>query len=645
MKMKPYYALLTQLSCLTLLGATISAHAGPCTFNPALNCTQYLDLLNDVDANGLRYYGPTNYDHRFSGEIEIFDANLVQPYTDAVNAPGQIKLTAVLNNGLWKSGEIMTRKDLQLPPYNAPKAIHPFTTNDIQHGYFEMVLRTPRCETSDDGLCQAGTNPPEYSRGLWPSVWMLPTHDTDWPQNGEIDIWEAYLNSLPLSDSTSALHFNGNDPRCGGNDCKFIGYNLPGGVSKNGPLYNDYHTWGFEWQPDPASNKGGVIMTEYFDGVKLWGPLTSDSLPADGPNAFSRGFHDPEGGFYIIAAVALGGGYAGAPNPHMRSATMYIRSMKTYVVGGSGPQQGTVTLNFANTIPTQCMGITDVWNIGANDHPSFTVSATPFNYTMAVGGPFLTSLKSTTQPVNVAGGTCTGNLNLSQVSVPGQLTASYTFIPTPPVDTGTIKVSAAAGSDPQCNTATDALTIDQNQAQNFTVGNGISQVTTTGQHQVKLASQTTIPAGAGTCSSVLSATQVTVTKNQITPVTATYKYQGNTTGMTCNIVDAKVISQSDWGPVTGLVNTFSVVVNLKNYPADPNGKISVNGTMTMKNNFIQNFWGNFGMTSSVTQNVGTFKGDAWSTQLAFGGFVNNKTPLRIGDNPLQNIVVNGVTCQ
>src|SRR5262249_28108146 len=149
-----------------------------------------------------------------------------------------------------------------------------------------------------------------------PSVWLLPTFDTNWPQNGEIDVWEAYQLGRDFNVTTVTLHFNGNDPRCGGNDCKFIGFHLAVPAA-NGPLYNNFHTWGFEWQPDPNSTKHGVIMTGYFDNVKVWGPLATDSLPADGPNAFSRGFNDPAGGFYLITALAVGGPYAGAPNAHL----------------------------------------------------------------------------------------------------------------------------------------------------------------------------------------------------------------------------------------------------------------------------------------------------------------------------------------
>lgn len=333
--MKYQYAILSAIA-FTLFYAPLT-NSAPCPFDTTKTCNLFLNILTDRDASGLRYYGPTNYDHRFSGEVNVYDSTLVQPYSDNVNVPGQIKLTAVRSgNPAFKSGQIMTRVNLNQPPYNAPLPIHPFTTEDIAHGYLEARVKLPKCDVSDDGLCQAGTAPTSYTRGLWPSVWMLPTFDINWPQNGEIDIWEAYQLGRDFNVTTSALHFNGNSPSCGGGDCKFIGYPLAVPAAPS-PLYNDFHTWGFEWQPDPNSHTGGVIMTGYFDNVRVWGPLPTDSLPADGPNAFSRGFHDPAGGFYVIAALAVGGGYAGPPNPHLQTATMYVQSIKAYAVGTTPP--------------------------------------------------------------------------------------------------------------------------------------------------------------------------------------------------------------------------------------------------------------------------------------------------------------------
>ncbi|WP_419420500.1 hypothetical protein ACNVED_04155 [Legionella sp. D16C41] len=371
---------------------------GACTFDKNKTCTLYKDILNDISPSGLHYYGPTNYDHRFSGEINVFKANLVTPYTDNVNLPGQIKLTANrVNNTLFNSGEIMTRVNLDQAPYNSPTKITPFTTNDIKHGYIEARVKLPKCDVSDDGLCQNNAAPESYHRGLWPSVWLLPTHDTDWPMNGEIDVFEAYQQGRSLSEGTATLHFNGNDPRCGNGDCKFVGFHLPSAFS-NGPLYNNFHTWGFEWEPDPNSAKGGMILNGYFDNVKIWGPLATDSLPADGPNAFARGFHDPNGGFYFITALALGGGYAGAPSPHLKSASMYIQSVKTYSVktGNTPPDKTCLPpANIKSTYTADKKQITLTWAKPANSDTIVTYQVNDWQNKLMWKGNQLTFIDKT----------------------------------------------------------------------------------------------------------------------------------------------------------------------------------------------------------------------------------------------------------
>lgn len=329
--------MVTTLTSIAILTFATTTKADPCPFDGTKTCTLYRNILTDIASNGLKYYASTNYDHRMSGEINVYDATLVTPYTDSTNAPGQLKLIAnKVNSGFYKAGEIMTRINLNLPPYNSPVKSNPWTTKELTHGYVEVVVKMPICETSDDGLCQAKTNPASYNAGLWPAIWMEPTMDANWPQNGEIDIAEAYLQNTGFNHSTATLHFNGGSPRCTGGDCVYAGFNLGDGTASS-PLFNNFHKWGFEWQSDPNSSIGGVIITGYFDNLKIWGPLTSDSLPVDGPGALSRGFGDPNGGYYLIVNLAIGGPYAGAPNSHLTSAGMYIQSIKVYNVGGTTP--------------------------------------------------------------------------------------------------------------------------------------------------------------------------------------------------------------------------------------------------------------------------------------------------------------------
>ena len=124
--------------------------------------------------------------------------------------------------------------------------------------------------------------------------------------------------------------------QCGNNDCRGWGYPLE---SHQFPqlAYASPHTWGFEWEEDSSSPNGGYIMTGYIDNVKTWGPIKTTSLPADGANALQRGFNDPNGGYYLIVNLAVGGPYAGAPNPQIQAASMQLNSVKFYQVTTSTP--------------------------------------------------------------------------------------------------------------------------------------------------------------------------------------------------------------------------------------------------------------------------------------------------------------------
>lgn len=322
---------LSTISMMSLL-----AHADSCSFDPKKSCTLYRDVLNDF-SNGMHYYAPTNYDHRaVGGEISVFDATLVQPYIDSVNVPGQISLTTQrVNANLFKGAEIMTRMNLTQSPYNSPVKSLPFTTKELTHGYIEVVAKLPRCIQSDDGLCQNNSAPLDYSRGLYPYVWLLPTNDAVWPENGEIDIVEGYRTLYSFNQTHASFHFNGTSGDCDQSDCKakLHGFFIPPSVVTE-PIYNSFHTWGFEWEPDPNSTQGGLLLSTYFDNVKIMDPIRTDYLPSDGPKALRRGFNDPLGGYYIIAALAVGSPFVGTPNPHLQSASMQIQSIRSFAVQG-----------------------------------------------------------------------------------------------------------------------------------------------------------------------------------------------------------------------------------------------------------------------------------------------------------------------
>ncbi|KTC89323.1 glycoside hydrolase family 16 protein [Fluoribacter dumoffii] len=318
------------------------AISATCSFDSTKSCQLITDILQDKASNGLNYYASTNYDHRMSGEINVYNTSKVIKKAD-----GKLTLLAdLINTGYWLSGEIMTRANLNSPPFNSPIPSEVWTTKATKHGYLEVNINLPVCTKSIDGLCQQGTNPSTYNRGLWPAIWMMPTYDSNWPQNGEIDIMEAYPQNTAFNVTTATLHFNGNAPQCGGWDCRGIGYPLE---SHQFPqlAYQSPHTWGFEWEADPNSQNGGYILTGYIDNVKTWGPLKTDTLPADGAQALQRGFNDPNGGYYLIVNLAVGGPYAGAPNSKMQAASMQINSVKFYKVNSSAPDACNPPINFA----------------------------------------------------------------------------------------------------------------------------------------------------------------------------------------------------------------------------------------------------------------------------------------------------------
>lgn len=334
--MKKIFSIIPTSIFLITAGGLVNA--SPCVFDQTKDCTLYRDVLKDISPSGYRYYAPTNYDHRsMGGEISIFDSSLVSPYVDTANIPGQLMLGATrVNASLFKGGEIMTRANLTSPPYNSPVKSLPFTTKELTHGYIEIVAKLPKCEVSDDGLCQANLAPANYSRGLYPYVWLLPTNDAVWPANGEIDILEGYNKIYNFNQSLSSVHFVGTSGDCDNSDCasKLHGYLYPPSVTVE-PIYNNFHTWGFEWEPDPNSTKGGVLLSTYFDNVKILEPIRTDYFPSEGPQAMQRGFNDPAGGFYVIAALAVGSPFVGAPNSHLQRASMKVQSIRAYAVKGA----------------------------------------------------------------------------------------------------------------------------------------------------------------------------------------------------------------------------------------------------------------------------------------------------------------------
>jgi beta-glucanase (GH16 family) len=142
---------------------------------------------------------------------------------------------------------------------------------DWTHGRFEIRARTPR------------------GNGLWPAIWMLPTgpHHGPWPRSGEIDIMEI-VGKAP-SELHGTIH--------SGNAWNDTGYHTSVYRKPEGDFSEAFHTYAVEWEP-------GEIRW-YVDEL-CYGRATPEDLAP---------YHWPfDAPFYLIMNVAVGGGWAGAPD-------------------------------------------------------------------------------------------------------------------------------------------------------------------------------------------------------------------------------------------------------------------------------------------------------------------------------------------
>jgi beta-glucanase (GH16 family) len=194
--------------------------------------------------------------------------------------------------------------------------------------------------------------------GIWPAFWSLGT-DIDlvsWPQTGEIDFME-FVGRQP-EEIFGTIHGPG-----------YSGGASFGNVYQFGePVYNDYHTFAVEWEPDQ--------IRWYVDGM-----LYHTATPADvAPNEWV--FNDP---VFLLLNVAMGGNFGGPVgddfSPPQSMAVDYVRVYQgpdsaerfeaTFVDNVAGWQQ--VEIPFADFTrsaeqpagaPDDGLTLTDVWGYG-----------------------------------------------------------------------------------------------------------------------------------------------------------------------------------------------------------------------------------------------------------------------------------------
>jgi len=125
--------------------------------------------------------------------------------------------------------------------------------------------------------------------GLWPAFWSLGTdiNRNPWPAAGEIDFME-YVSRLP-NEIFGTIHGPG-----------YNGGGSFGNVYDFGePVYNNYHTFTVEWEPN--------LITWYVDGI-LYHQAEPSEVP--GPWVFEKPF-------YLLFNLAVGGNFGGTIDPNL----------------------------------------------------------------------------------------------------------------------------------------------------------------------------------------------------------------------------------------------------------------------------------------------------------------------------------------
>ncbi len=420
--------------------------------------------------------------------------------------------------------------------------------------------------------------------GLWPAVWSLGT-DIDrnpWPQAGEIDIME-FVGRLP-DEIFGTIHGPG-----------YSGGQSFGNVYNFGePVFNDYHTFVVEWQPDS--------INWYVDDI-----LYHSATPADvAPNEWV--FEKP---FFLLLNVAVGGNFGGAVGDDttfpQATAIDYVRVYQgpdtaerfeaSFVDSAAGWQQVQIPFgDFARSAdqpagaPNDGLGLSDVWGYGF-ELPYASEGTSRFDQVRLIPIPAPTEITVTN--LNDSGD---GSLRKALNDIAEGGTISFD----PALAGGTIALTSG-----QLVVNRD-VTVDGAGAPGLTVsGNGASRVV-----QVDAGVEATInditvsdgvgaPQGGGILNlGVLSLDRVAVTNNtESSGGAASFDLGGggiyNGDGATLNLTDSTVSDNATLGqPGGGIYGFFNSTINVTsstvsgNVAGDVAGGLRTLGDVTIVNSTI-----------------------------------------------------------
>jgi beta-glucanase (GH16 family) len=239
---------------------------------------EFDDLSLDLEENGVQPKGKWRTNFGYGGSTSLDSRTLpnngeLQVYADRLFA-GTAKASLNLNpfrivDGVLEIVAEPLKQDLRPLAWDRTYSSGLITTKSSfsqQYGVFEIRTKIPP------------------GKGLWPAFWLLPANNA-WPP--EVDILEI------LGDNPKKLYVSWHSNTGGTHTSETKPIDVPDTSAQ-------FHTYSVEWTKDAIS--------WFFDDIQV----ASKATPAD--------FHQP---MYMLANLAVGGGWPGSPDASTRFPAIY----------------------------------------------------------------------------------------------------------------------------------------------------------------------------------------------------------------------------------------------------------------------------------------------------------------------------------
>ncbi|KAF2418039.1 concanavalin A-like lectin/glucanase [Tothia fuscella] len=230
-----------------------------------------------------------------------------QPYWQAnfsPDVPVNTNFQHELGDNGWGNNELENYVDSPQNSFHTPSnqlIIRAIAASDLPNNKYTSARLTSHQRLAKcSGYVVASLTPPS-ANGIWPAFWSLPAEPFQWPNEGEVDIFEAWNGERVNHCCMHWGHHNGED------------WNKHRVVDL--PLSNIHkqHTYGFAWQ-QPEHGEGGRCIW-YIDGKAV--------MKAEKPAGMRR-FEE----WRVILNVAVGGNVCGGKVPSDGSYDLVVHDLR-----------------------------------------------------------------------------------------------------------------------------------------------------------------------------------------------------------------------------------------------------------------------------------------------------------------------------